>query len=739
MPSQTRDSELRTRTGNDVNGQGKALGEKLVAIVGNPNAGKTTLFNSLTGSYQKVGNYPGVTVERVSGYLKLGDDSVEVIDVPGLYSLTPVSEDERVAAEVIHGAAKGIAEPDLLVCVIDSSNLERNLYLYTQVAEVGRPMVVALTMVDRVRKEGKELDIARLSNLLGCEVVPVVGHKDSRLTALKEAIERNLVNAKPPVFALGGPDPTETKIASLRERMARIGADFSNSEVREALLDPSPEFEKFLDDFPEMREPFEEARDQIASSGSHGMATPGHADVRSRYQWSAMVQRAAVRESDVPKAKSLTDKLDGILVHRVFGLVIFIGLMYLVFQSIYTFAQPLMNGIQAVFDWLGKLVGPHLDGIPVLKSLVVDGIFGGVGAMLVFLPQILILFFFIAVLEGTGYLARAAFLMDRLLGWCGLNGRAFIPLLSSFACAIPGIMSARVMPDPKSRLATILVAPLMSCSARLPVYLLLIGAFIQPHYGAFWAGFTLFAMHFLGLIVAIPIVWVLNRKIIRGKRLPFLLELPPYQWPKCRDVWLAMYFRGKVFVQTAGTIIVAMSFLIWALSYFPRSDEAAAQYKARYVASHPQAQTAEIDGYVQQEQLAHSILGRFGKTIEPVFLPAGFDWRITTSILAAFPARENVVPSLGIMFNLGRDTEYQSADLRKQLGAATWPDGKPLFNGWTAFGLMIFFALCAQCMATLATVKRETNSWKWALFMFSYMTGLAYLAAVGLHQFSKLF
>ncbi|HWA83151.1 MAG TPA: ferrous iron transport protein B [Fimbriimonadaceae bacterium] len=707
---------------------------KLVAIVGNPNAGKTTLFNSLTGSYQKVGNYPGVTVERVSGFLKLSGGSVEVIDVPGLYSLTPVSEDERVAAEVIHGRTSGVPSPDLLVCVIDAGNLERNLYLYTQVAEVGRPMIVALTMVDRVQKDGKVIDTNRLSNLLGCEVVPVVGHKDTRLDGLKDAIERNLENPRPPVYALGAPDALETKIASLRERMARLGADYSNAEVREALLAPKPEFEQFLTDFPEVREAFDDARQHVRDTEERQSA-----DVATRYQWSAMVQRACVRESEAPHKRSLTDRIDAILVHRVFGLVIFIGLMYLVFQSIYTFAQPMMDGIQGGFDALGRFISPRLAGAPVLQSLVVDGIIGGVGAMLVFLPQILILFFFIAVLEGTGYLARAAFLMDRLLGWCGLNGRAFIPLLSSFACAIPGIMSARVMPDAKSRLVTILVAPLMSCSARLPVYLLLIGAFIEPRYGAFWAGFTLFAMHFLGLLVAIPIVWVLNRKVIRGKRLPFLLELPPYQWPKWRDVWLAMYFRGKVFVQTAGTIIVAMSFLIWALSYFPRSNEAAAQYQASYVASHPQATQDEIARHVQEDQLANSFLGRFGKTIEPVFRPAGFDWRITTSILAAFPARENVVPSLGIMFNLGRDTDEHSSDLRRELSNATWPDGRPLFNGWTAFGLMIFFALCAQCMATLATVKRETNSWKWAVFMFAYMTTLAYLAAVGLHQISLLF
>jgi len=361
--------------------------------------------------------------------------------------------------------------------------------------------------------------------------------------------------------------------------------------------------------------------------------------------------------------------------------------------------------------------------------------------MLVFLPQILILFFFIAVLEGTGYLARAAFLMDRLLGWCGLNGRAFIPLLSSFACAIPGIMSARVMPDPKSRLATILVAPLMSCSARLPVYILLIGAFIEPRFGKGWAGFTLFAMHLLGMVVAIPIVWFLNRKVLRGKRLPFFLELPPYQWPKWRDVWLAMYFRGKVFVTTAGTIIVVTSIAVWALSYFPRSTEAAQTYRMEYAQKvGVSLDSPEAQHHVDEEQLAHSFLGRFGKTVEPVFVPAGFDWRITTAILSAFPARENVIPALGIIFNLGEQrADGSHADLEKSLMESTWPDGRPLMTPWTSIGLMVFFALCCQCMSTLATIKRETNSVKWPIFVFTYMTVLAYIGAVLINQLGLAF
>ncbi len=486
-----------------------------------------------------------------------------------------------------------------------------------------------------------------------------------------------------------------------------------------------------------MESAFDQAREQLAHEGVH----KHNIDVSGRYQWSSVVQRAVVREVQAPKsALTMTDKIDLILTHRVFGLLIFIATMYLVFQSIYTFAQPLMNGILACFGWLKDEVSPHLAGVPVLQSMIVDGIIGGVGGMLVFLPQILILFRFVAILEGTGYLARAAFLMDRLFGWCGLNGRAFIPLLSSFACAIPGIMAARVMPDPKSRLATILVAPLMSCSARLPVYLLLIGAFIQPRYGPVGAGLALFAMHLVGLFVAIPVVWILNRKLIRGKRLPFLLELPPYQWPKWRDVWISMYFRGKIFVNTAGTIIVFMSILIWGLSYFPRlSDAQTAAIRHEYLAKNSAAAKADVQKSVDEAQLANSVLGRFGKTIEPVFKPAGFDWRITTSILSAFPARETVVPSLGIIFSLGGDVDEHSPDLPKALSEAKWPNGKPLFTVWTAVGLMVFFALCAQCMATLATVKRETNSWKWPLFMFTYMTVLAYIAAVAVQMIGRLF
>ena len=696
-----------------------------MAVVGNPNAGKTTLFNALTGSRQKVGNYPGVTVERVGGLLRLPSGTVDCIDVPGMYSLNPQSEDERVAAASALGK-EGEPTPDLLVIVVDASNLERNLYLFSQLAEAKLPTIVALTMVDRLARRGEEADLARLTNLLGVDVVPIVGHRERGLAELKATIERNLAEPRVPQVRLGPPDDRELRASSLRERLARLGSDVTVADLRREFEAPSESFRAFIDEHPDAAEEFYAAVE--------APQPPPVRDAEARYGWASVVQRAGIKTSGEAQKRSRTDRIDAILTHRVFGLIVFVAIMYGVFQSIYTFATPIMDLIEGGFNWIGDKVSPLLAGAPVIQSLVVDGLIAGVGGMLVFLPQILILFFWIAVLEGTGYLARAAFLMDRLLGWCGLNGRAFIPLLSSFACAIPGIMAARVMPDPKSRLATILVSPLMSCSARLPVYMLLISAFIQPKFGAGWAGFALFAMHLVGLFVAIPIVWFLNRKVLKGNRLPFLLELPPYQWPKAKDVYLAMAFRGRVFIKTAGTIIVFMSVLIWGLSYFPRlSPRQEAQIRA--------SSGKRVEQVLQEEQLRNSALGRFGRTIEPAFVPAGFDWRITTSILAAFPAREVVVPSLSIIFSQGdvEGDEQGLNRLQRTMNDARWPDGRPLFTPWTAVGLMLFFALCAQCMATLATVRRETNSWKWPVFMFTYMTLLAYLAAVGVHLLARAF
>jgi ferrous iron transport protein B len=682
----------------------------VVALVGNPNAGKSSLFNALTGSRQKIGNYPGVTVEKVSGTFLLDAGPVECVDVPGLYSMQAVSADESVAAEVIEQGA------DLLVYVVDASNLERNLFFYSQLSELDVPMIVALTMTDVLEREGKTINLALLRERLGTDVVAVVPHKGKGVAHLRDAISSALATPIVPKVDVGFPEIVKQSVSLAQAAYAEGGTTLTEREARRVLLG---------EDEPAI-EAVRELRHKILGESAQGKTI----DAQARYAWAAAINRDAVK---VVKqvTNTATDKWDRLLTHRVFGVAIFVGVMYLVFQSIYTLAGPLMDFIDGGFEWIKGVVAPALESMPVVQSLVVDGIITGIGAVVIFLPQICILFFFIAVLEGTGYLGRAAFLMDRLLGWCGLNGRAFIPLLSSFACAVPGIMAARVMPDAKSRLATIMVAPLMSCSARLPVYVLLIGAFIEPKFGAAWAGFALFAMHFVGLFVAIPVVWVLNKGVLKGKRLPFTLELPRYQMPRWKDVGLSVYSRGRMFLQTAGTIIFAMSIVIWALLFFPRSDEATARYKANYAAQSTEQRAAfSEEGYVAQQQLRDSYLGRFGQAIEPVFVPAGFDWRLTTGILAAFPAREVVIPALGIIFSLGGDVDESSGDLRDALHHAKWPDGRPLMTPWNAVSMMVFFALCCQCMATLATIKRETNGWKWPVVAFTYMTALAYIAAV---------
>ncbi len=694
-----------------------------IALLGNPNAGKTSLFNALTGSSQRVANYPGVTVERVTGSLKVKGDSHEVIDIPGLYSLRALSEDEQVARrELAHES--GIS---VLVYVLDATSMERGLFLFSQAAELGIPMVVALTMTDMAEKDGLKIDPKVLEEKLMAPVVPVVAHKRQGIDELVARIGDQLSAAAPSALELGFPPLVEDAAERIKEKWPN--ETVTRGEIRSMLLS-----EEGAEPFAprEMVPIFIEEQKELLGSGIQ----PRTLDAQTRYAWSSMVVKHAVERPGQAKS-TITAKIDKFLTHRVFGLIAFLGIMYLLFFSIYTWAGPFMDLIETGVGRVAETVSPMLEGNEVMQSLVVDGIINGIGSAIVFLPQILILFLFIAILEGSGYLARASFLMDRAMGWCGLNGRAFIPLLSSFACAIPGVMAARVMPDSRSRLATIMVAPLMSCSARLPVYVLLIGTFIQPKFGAGWAAFALFMMHFVGLIVAAPVAWLLTRKFLKGKRLPFMLELPRYQWPKWKDVFLLVYTRGKIFLKTAGTIIFVMSIVIWALLYFPRSAEAEQRYEAEYAQKVDPPMTQE--NYVIERQREESYLGQFGRALEPAFRPAGFDWRLTTAILAAFPAREVVVPAMGILFSIGDEADEESTDLREAMVNATWPDGRPLLTIWNAIGLMVFFALCMQCMATLAAMKRETGGWKWPLIGFGYMTALAYLGAVLLNTLGKIF
>jgi ferrous iron transport protein B len=726
------------------------------ALVGNPNTGKTTLFNALSGLRQRVGNYPGVTVETKKGQMTCGGQLFDVIDLPGTYSLAPRSPDEMVAVDVVLGCQKEEVRPDVVVSIVDASNLDRNLYLTTQALELGLPVVVALNMVDVAESQGIRIDADRLSRQLGIPVVPIQANKGKGLDALRTAIAgavREHIPAKGPPF----PEAFEREVGALREA---VGVDTPNFLVRRLLLDVGGYTEKRLVNRlgPDGPETLKAARGRMAAAGC---STPG-VEARTRYSWireatAGCVQRPAKR------FVTWTDRIDKVLTHRVWGTLVFLVLMFIVFQSIFTWAQPLMDGIDygkdQLTDWLRGVMPPGP-----LTGLLLDGVLGGVGSILVFLPQILILFGFIAILEDCGYMARAAFLMDKLMSRCGLSGKSFIPMLSSVACAVPGIMAARVIENRRDRLATILTAPLMSCSARLPVYVLLIGAFMSPPRFPWWvAGVTMFLMYCIGLVVAPLVALSLKRTLLRGETPAFVMEMPLYKIPSVRTVLRRMYDSGTAFLVRAGTLILASMVLVWALLYFPRAEPDGRLYDEHYAQLNheleelQQEKTASDEVIEAKEKEANevrgewqrqSLLGRMGQAIEPVVRPLGWDWKIGMAALASFPAREVVVGTLGVIYNEGKvkADDVLSAEkvgdtrLARAMQDAKWEGTeRPVFTTATALSLMVFFALCCQCASTLAVIRRETRSWGWPAFTFTYMTVLAYVGALAVYQIGRLF
>ncbi len=698
--------------------------------MGNPNTGKTTLFNRLTGARQRIGNYPGVTVERKSGSWQYGGRRVTLVDLPGAYSLAASSPDERVALDFLTGRLAGEKPPDVVICVTDASNVIRNLFLASQAADLGLPMVIALNMSDTAERAGIRINTRLLSQRLGIPVVRVVATKGEGIeeleAAVNEAADNHATMARTP-----WPESVETAVAFLAAECEKKGNRAAGlQDLQRALFDRDGGALARLGGF--AREDAEtllaKAAEIIEADGLH----PVSVEALLRYEHIGHLTEDAVTFPE-KHGDTLSLRLDAVLTHRVWGPVIFVAMMLVVFQSIYSWAGPFMDAIEAGVAWIGDTAGPVLAPWPTLQSLLVDGVLAGVGSVIVFLPQILILFFFIALLEDTGYMARGAFLMDKIFGWCGLNGKSFVPMLSSFACAVPGILAARTIEDPKARLTTILISPLMSCSARLPVYTLMIGAFIEPAYGATVAGLTLFAMHFVGLAVAAPIAWAVNKFLLRTRPLPFLMEMPAYRLPRLRDILWRMWRRAREFLVRAGTIILAVAIIIWALSYFPRPPEVRENVKA----SAPTADAMAVDRLTDAAYIEQSYLARIGRTLQPVFAPAGFDWKITVGVLASFPAREVIISTLGTIYGAGSDVDEESGDLRSALAAARWPDGpragQPVFTLPVALAIMVFFALCLQCGATIAVMARE-SSWGWAAFAFAYMTILAWLGAVLTYQ-----
>ena len=724
-----------------------------IALIGNPNTGKSSLFNGLTGLKQRVGNYSGVTVEKKIGRWQLNDvQSVELIDLPGTYSLSAKSMDERIAVDLLSGHMEGHPAPDLVIVVVDVENLQRNLFLASQAAELDVPMVIALNCWDVAERKGLKIDCKLLEQRLGVPVVPTVGNRrrgtDELGTAVIQALKDRRRMIRP-----SWPAPVRESLKQLRQALVeQNGEALKEGELLRLLFDQKSAVIHRLNTPPqEAAAMIKSARENLRRGGFN----PDAAESLLRYRFLNPLLLDIIERQANSKQRGRSEEIDQILLHRFWGLTVFIGMMYVVFQAVYSWAGPFMGLIEGGIGWLQGIFGSALASTPMLQSLVVDGIIGGVGAFVVFLPQILILFLFIALLEESGYMARAAFLMDKMFQWCGLNGKSFVPLLSSYACAIPGIMAARTISDKKARMITILIAPLMSCSARLPVYLLLIGAFVEPRYGPNVAGLALFGAHFIGALFAAPLAFILDKTLSRSTSSePFVMELPRYRVPQWHHTLFRMYESGKDFVVRAGTIIFAMTIVIWALLYFPRPESIADSIQEDYIRHITEGAGSEIGGDIppepdanselQQEidaaYLEQSYMGRFGKFVQPVFAPAGYDWKITVGVLASFPAREIIISTLGITYALGGEIDEESDDLRTTLRHATWESGpragQPVFTLPVALSLIVFFALCMQCGATVAVIAKELG-WGWAIGSFFSLTAVAWIAAVLTYQISN--
>jgi ferrous iron transport protein B len=702
-----------------------------VALVGNPNTGKSTLFNALTGLRQRVGNYPGVTVARKSGQCDCGEGvKVELIDLPGLYSLSAASPDEQVVIDALSGHLADDRRPDAVVVVVDATNLLRNLFLASQLSELGLPVVLVLNQADVAAEQGVKIDADLLSRRLGG--VPVVlasAWKGEGIAAVRRAIAEAL-RRRIRMPAVEWPALVEEALSEVAAAVAAdLGRTPPRADVERLLFDSTTSVGQRLGWEASRRDPvIRAARDKVRRAGYNPLA----AEPLIHYERLRRLLEGVVQGGGNRAGASAA--VDQVLLHRVLGPVVFAGIMLGMFASVFWLAKFPMQWISAGADGLKAVVAPTLDGLPMLQSLVTDGMIGGVGAFLAFLPQILILFLFVGILEDSGYMARAAFIMDRLFSWCGLNGKSFVPMLSGFACAIPGLLSTRTIEDPKARLATAFAVPFMSCSARFPIYALMCAAFIGPLYGPGWESAVMVGMHCVGLLFAVPTAFVLTRFVLKVKPQPFVLELPRYQMPKPRDVLWRMWQNAAEFVSKAGTVIFAITIIVWALSYFPR-DPAVAQ---RVRAESAGASAEVVHARVQAAYVEQSWMGRFGKSVQPVFDPCGFDWKITVGVLASFPAREVIVSTLGVTYSVGEGAKADSAHLQQAMRDAKWPAGPragtPIFSLAAVLALMVFFALCSQCGPTVATLAQETGGWKWAAISFVYMTALAWIMAVVVYQ-----
>lgn len=659
--------------------------ERLIAVVGNPNVGKSSLFNALTGLRVRVANYAGVTVDAMEGPVGLAGGQARVVDLPGTYSLVPTSADEAIVERVLLG--DGATPPDAVLVVLESTNLRRNLFLLTEVLDLGRPVVVALNMIDEARRAGLDVPTKRLAELTGATVVETVATTGEGLDALKVALDRASA-------ASGAP---AKRVWSFKDPAHEARLEQTSGDTAWARLVALREAE------PSRR------TDEVAA----------------RYGWINEALGAAPASSTV---RARTDAIDKKLLHPALGPVFFLLIMGIVFQSVFAWAEPVMGWIEAGVAWLQGQAGTHLPKVlpPLGVSLINDGVIAGVGAVVVFLPQIIILFFFLGLLEDTGYMARAAFLVDRPLKALGLSGRSFIPLLSSFACAIPGALATRTIPSRTERLLALFLAPLMTCSARLPVYTLLIAAFIPATTVAGvlnLQGLVLFGLYLGGMAAAALLALVISRsRRGRGKELPLVVELPPYRRPGLRSVLLKLRLRGGDFLKRAGTTIFVVSVVLWFLMTFPRVT----------------APEGTSDEEAKATQLRESFAGQLGHAIEPAIRPLGYDWKIGVGLIASFAAREVFVGTMGVVYSVGDEADETSEPLRERLKEATHDGGalagKPVYTLPTVLSLLVFYIFALQCGATVAVIKREAGSWKFALGQLATFGALAWVSAFVVYQ-----
>ncbi|MDX1381304.1 MAG: ferrous iron transport protein B, partial [Xanthomonadales bacterium] len=645
-----------------------------VAVIGNPNSGKSTLFNRLTGLRQTTGNYPGVTVEKHSGIAQLGDCALELIDLPGIYCLGGFSTDERIAVDVILGRIDEAPPPDGMLMVLDATHLYQGLYLLQQLMEMQVPIVVALTMTDVATASGIDISIEVLQrHLRGVQICPVVATTGRGLDALKKALER-IAEQPAPAIPESWPELSRTADQLTHE----VGGALQRIDVIQALIHPDGKRAAALE------KRVGKSTVDAVRFGLFGDEPPQAAEARHRYLWVREVLHEA--QTQAPLLERFGARALRLLNRPWPATVMFLAVMALVFQAVFSWATPLMDAIDGAASWLAGWLGGLLPAGAV-SSFITDGVIAGVGSVIVFLPQILILFLFIIVLEDSGYLARAAFLMDRLMRGVGLSGQSVIPMLSSFACAVPAIMATRVIPNRRDRIATILAAPFMTCSARLPVYALLIAAFV-PSRSVGWfnlQGLVLLGLYLLGIAGGLATAWLLKRSALRGPKPQFALALPEFRWPNPQTVAIKLLDRARVFLRRAGTVIFAVAIIVWALAWFPRSAEvessltaATAQAQARFSGAELEAELLRIENQAAAAQLEQSFLGRAGHAVAPVFHPLGWDWRVSAAVIAGFPAREVVVAVMGTIYAVGAEAE--EASLAGKLRSATWPDGRLIFT-----------------------------------------------------------